>query len=264
MSDPRTDPVQDLAAAYALGALGPEESRRFEAWLAESPEARREVAEYREVAALLALEGTDASPDPALRRRVLERIGQSKGRALPEASERAVAAPRRAGTPALVWSALAASLVAALGLGGGLASARGELRALRERLDATAGRLAAREATLDAIFEPSVQMFQLTASGDPDPGIQLFWDRQRHRAIVHGFRLRPVPEGRAYQLWFIKDGAPVPSVTFRPEPDGHVKVEQVGVPADGSVTAAAVTIEPEAGSPQPTTPILLVGSLQKS
>jgi anti-sigma-K factor RskA len=124
--------------------------------------------------------------------------------------------------------------------------------------------LTAREATLNAIFEPGVQMFQLTASGDPDPGIQLFWDRQRNRAVVHGFKLKAVPEGRAYQLWFIKDGAPVPSVTFKPEPTGHVRLEQIPVPADGEVSAAAVTVEPESGSAQPTTPILLVGPLKRS
>jgi anti-sigma-K factor RskA len=94
--------------------------------------------------------------------------------------------------------------------------------------------------------------------------MQLFWDRRRHRAVLHGFKLRQVPEGRAYQLWFIKDGAPVPSVTFKPEPDGHVKLEQVVVPEDGTVSAAAVTLEPESGSAQPTSPILLVGQLQKS
>jgi anti-sigma-K factor RskA len=154
--------------------------------------------------------------------------------------------------------------VAALGLGAGLLSTRSELAALRQQLAATGLQLAAREATLNAIFEPDVQMFQLTASGDPDPGMQLFWDRRRHRAILHGFKLRQVPAGRAYQLWFIKDGAPVPSVTFKPEPDGHVKLEQVAVPEDGTVSAAAVTLEPESGSTQPTSPILLVGQLQKS
>ena len=109
-----------------------------------------------------------------------------------------------------------------------------------------------------------MQLFQLTASGDPDPLVQLFWDRQRHRAVLHGFRLDSVPEGRAYQLWFIKDGAPVPSVTFRPEPEGHVLVERIEVPADGDVTAAALTVEPESGSPQPTTPIRLLGPLKRA
>lgn len=258
MSDPRMDPVEDLAAAYALGALSPEESRRFEAHLAASPETQREVAEYREVAALLALGGPDSAPGPDLRRRILDRVGGSKVQPL-------TAAPaRRSATPRIMWGALAASLVAAIGLGAGLLSTRGEVAELRARLDATGQQLASREATLNAIFEPGVQMFQLTASGDPDPGIQLFWDRERHRAILHGFRLRSVPSGQAYQLWFIKDGAPVPSVTFTPEPTGHARVEQIEVPADGTVSAAAVTVEPAAGSAQPTSPILLVGPLQKS
>ena len=260
MSHPEQETLQDLAAAYALGALSPDEARRFEAFLAGSPEAQREVAEYREVAALLALGGPEAAPWPDLRERVLSRMRAPSARP-------AAAAPRRR-LPR--WGALAAGLVAAVGLGFGYVQLR-EVRDLRAQLGRTMQRLAetsdlltAREATLNAIFEPGVQMFQLTASGDPDPGIQLFWDQQRHRAIVHGFKLKPVPEGRAYQLWFIKDGAPVPSVTFKPEPTGHVRVEQIPVPADGEVSAAAVTVEPESGSTQPTTPILLVGPLKRS
>ena len=259
MSHPEQDTLLDLAAAHALGALSPEEARRFEAFLAGSPEARREVAEYRDVAALLALGGSEAAPSPDLRERVLSRI---QG-----APTRPSAAPRRRSPP---WGALAAGLVAAVGLGFGYVQLR-EVRDLRAELGRTMQRLAktselltAREATLNAIFEPGVQMFQLTASGDPDPLIQVFWDRERHRAIVHGFKLGPVPEGRAYQLWFIKDGAPVPSVTFKPEADGRVRLEQIAVPEDGTVSAAAVTVEPESGSPQPTSPILLVGQLQKS
>jgi anti-sigma-K factor RskA len=259
MSHPEQETLQDLAAAYALGALSPEEARRFEAFLPSSPEAQREVAEYRDVAALLALGGPEVAPSPDLKERVLSR---SRG-----PSGRPGAVARR---PQAYWGALAAGLVAVVGLGFGYVQLR-EARDLRAELGRTMQRLAetselltAREATLNAIYEPGVQMFQLTASGDPDPGIQLFWDRQRHRAIVHGFRLKPVPEGRAYQLWFIKDGAPVPSVTFKPEPDGHVSVEQIPVPAEGEVSAAAVTVEPESGSTQPTTPILLLGPLKRS
>jgi anti-sigma-K factor RskA len=247
------DSPRDLAAAYALGALAPEEARRFEAFLAGSPEAQREVAEYRDVAALLALGETDGEPGPDLRDRVLARVAAGRTRALPRSRSRAA-----------LWLALAASLVAVAALGLNLRAARGELRDLRELLSDTRGRLAAREATLDAIFEPGVQMYQLTASGDPEPGVQLFYDRQRQRAIIHGFRLRQLPENRAYQLWFIRDGKPVPSVTFKPESDGHARVEQIPVPTGGDVSAAAVTIEPETGSTQPTMPIVLVGPLKRS
>lgn len=259
MSHPEQDSPQDLAAAYALGALTPDEARRFEAYLAGSPEAQRELAEYREVAALLALAGSEPVPAPDLRERVLAR-GRTP-RARPAAGQPRARMPRLA---------LAAGLLAAVGLGFGFTQLttvrelRQELVLVGQRLDRTSDLLRAREATLNAIFEPGVQMFQLTASGDPDPLIQLFWDRRRHRAILHGFQLDSVPEGRAYQLWFIRDGAPVPSVTFRPEPSGHALVERIEVPSTGELTAAALTVEPESGSPEPTSPIRLVGPLKRS
>jgi anti-sigma-K factor RskA len=269
MTSPDHDSPQALAAAYALGALSPDEALKFEAFLATSAEARREVAEYREVAALLALDAPDATPGAALRARVMARTGGAQSWPLAEST----GAPRpiRSKRPFALVGAIAASLAAAAILGGALFTVRNQVRMLERelarrdvRLAETERQLGDREATLNAILEPGVRLFQLTASGDPDPGIQLFWNQRRNQAIVHGFRLKPVPEGRAYQLWFIQDGKPVPSVTFKPEPDGHAKVEGVQVPTDGALSAAAVTVEPEAGSAQPTSPIILVGVLQKS
>ena len=263
MTGPAHDAPLELAAAYALGALSPDEAQRFEAFLATSAEAQREVAEYREVATLLALGGDEAAPGEALRERVLARIGEGKTQTLPPAGS-----ARGRGAP---WLALAASLLLAVGLGAALVSARGRLAAVETELAArdrtlaqTRQQLSDRQATLNSILEPGVQLFQLTASGDPEPGIQLFWNRQQHRAIVHGYRLKAVPAGQAYQLWFIKDGKPVPSVTFKPEADGDASVGQIPVPSDGTVSAAAITVEPERGSAQPTSPIVMVGTLQKS
>ena len=78
MTGPAQDSPQDLAAAYALGALSADEARRFETFLATSPEAQREVPEYREVAALLALAGPEAEPRSTadLRERVLARVAE--------------------------------------------------------------------------------------------------------------------------------------------------------------------------------------------
>ena len=265
MSLPEQGSVRDLAAAYALGALGPDEQREFEALLSSSPEARHEVGEYRETVALLALAVPYADPRADLRARVLGGLQPRRGRGAVPA--RGARRPR----PMLLWGALAASLLAVVGLGANLLSLRGQVAALEtelaasERSLAERGReLAERLATLNAILEPGVRLYQLTASGDPDPGIQLFWDQQRNLAIVHGFRLNPVPRGRAYQLWFIKDGKPIPSITFKPESTGHVRIEGIPVPSGGSLSAAAVTVEPESGSVQPTSPIVLVGPLERS
>jgi anti-sigma-K factor RskA len=265
MSRPDQDSPQDLAAAYALGALSPEETRQFEAYLKGSPEARQEVAEYREVAALLALGGPDAAPSPDLRQRVLSQMHGPLVHSVPPST-----VPTSIRPPRPAWGALAAGLIAAVGLGFGYVQlrdaerARNQLNRAQQRLAETSELLSQRDRTIAQILAPGTRMYQLTATGDPDPGIQLVWDQRRHRAMVSGHRLKPLPAGRAYQLWFIKDGAPVPSVTFRPGPDGNIRVEDISVPPDGKVSAAAVTVEPTAGSAQPTSPIVMHGPLQDS
>jgi len=275
MTAPGQDSVQDLAAAYALGALSPEEITRFEAFLATSPEAQRDVAELREVAALLALGQGESAPSADLRERVLARVSGAKtvpiSRGPAANAHGATPSGSRGRVPPLYWGALAASLLAAVGLGLSSSQLRKDMAALRETVASTEATLAdrqrqleERETTLNSIFEPSVKLYQLTASGDPEPGIQLFWDQKRNTAIIHGFRLKPVPGGREYQLWFIKDGKPVPSVTFKPESTGHARVEQIPVPVGGALSAAAITVEPEGGSQQPTSTPILVGALQKS
>ncbi|MGH7702100.1 MAG: anti-sigma factor [Gemmatimonadales bacterium] len=258
-------PLRDHAAAYALGALDAEEARAFEALLAGSPELRREVDEYRETNALLAL-GTSApqAPNPALRAQVLERIAREKVVPL----RRAPTGPRRQSL--LVWAALAASLVAVVGLGVSVRELRRQLgerdaalASLGQELADRNARLTAREATLNALLEPGVRLSTLVSAADPMPGMQLFVNPRRNIAIAHAFNLKPAGAGRAYQLWFIpKAGKPIPSVTFNSEADGHAMVEQIVVPTGVDLTAAAITDEPASGSPQPTTPVLLVGALQ--
>jgi len=253
--------MQDLAAAYALGALSPEETRAFEAYLAGSPEAQREVAEFREVSALLAEGAPGAAPDPGLRDRVLQRIGRSKG--VPLAQRRSPTF----GVPLPIWVALAASVALAIGLGTMLVKTRRELAtrlaaidSVRATLAQVETRLTEREQTLNAIMEPGVTLSLLSTTNAPQPRIQLFWNQEKHQAIVHAFRLSPVDSGLVYQLWFIKDGKPIPSVTFNSEPTGHALLRDVAMPEGSS--HAAVTIEPSGGSLQPTSPVIMIGELK--
>jgi anti-sigma-K factor RskA len=80
---------------------------------------------------------------------------------------------------------------------------------------------------------------------------------------VHAVNLPPAAGKRVYQLWFIpRTGRPIPSVTFNSEASGRALVQKVSVPANVELTAAALTEEPEGGSTQPTTPVILAGSFE--
>ena len=263
MSTPDDTAMRDLAAAYVLGALAPEEARAFEAFMASSPEARREVDEYRETAALLALGGEERRPPPELRARVQAATAGARTRPL--------RVERRSPWRPILWVGLAAALLAVVWLGLRTRSLGEELAArdsaiaeLERRVNELGQGVFDRDAILAAVLSRDVQLVQLTASGDPDPAIQIFWDRARNTALVNAIGLQPAPQGRTYQLWWIRDGKPVPSVTFDVRADGARVVRGVSVPSDGELSAAAVTQEPAGGSQQPTSPILLVGQLPKS
>jgi len=257
MSDP-TD-WRDLAAAYALGALGPEEARAFEDAMASTPSLAAEVAEYRELNALLALRDAGAPPPPApLRARVLDRVGEGMPRK-PEVTPLPARRPR-SGREVVLAIALAASVVLAVGLSLDVGNLRDAVSGLRDRLEETEAQLARRESTLNALLEPGVELVVLSATGERPPGIQIFWNRQAHTVVLHAFGLQPAPEGQTYQLWVIQNGTPVPSRTFNSEADGHALVEGIAVPAEGGIEAYAVTREPAGGSATPTLPILLFGS----
>jgi anti-sigma-K factor RskA len=256
MSDALQDPLRDLAPGYVLGALSPEEARAFEVAMAGSPELRREVAEYRELSALLAL-SDERPPAAELKERLRARIhGETP-------ASRPATPPRRSNFSLVAMGlGMAAAVVLAVGLSlkvGRLTDALGardSVLAERER------RLAEREATLNAILEPSVQLTTLTATGAAAPVLQVFWDRARHSLILHSFNLPPAPSGRTYQLWLMrKKGNPIPSQVFNTEPTGHQLVQSISVPAGEEIVGFALTIEPAGGSPQPTSTPILYGAV---
>ena len=73
MIDERTE---ELAAAYALGALEPEEISAFEAQLLREPELRALVADLRGVSVLVAGGAPRLKPSAALRARVIADMGE--------------------------------------------------------------------------------------------------------------------------------------------------------------------------------------------
>jgi anti-sigma-K factor RskA len=71
-------------------------------------------------------------------------------------------------------------------------------------------------------------------------------------------KLPNVPQGKAYQLWFIVGkNPPMPGKTFSPDSEGK-GVLQDQMPKEVLDSAIfAITLEPEGGSSAPTSPIYL-------
>lgn len=254
--------VRDQAAAYALGALPPDEVPAFETAMAHDPAIAALVAEFRELAALIARSPGVASSRPELKSRVLARVASEKVHRLPAADPESGRDRRGA------WLAAAAVLLmgAAALLAWNLAKTRSELARIRTDLAIAQDSLAAQTLTLGTLLGggEALTVVRLSSTGAQPPGMQLFWNRRAGRGVLHAYGLPPAPPGRVYQLWLIRDGVPVPSQLFNSGPDGEVLVTNFALPSGEGVTAAAVTEEPAGGSPQPTSPILLLGALPAS
>jgi anti-sigma-K factor RskA len=262
MSEGNPETMRDLVAGYSLGALTPEETRAFEAALAISPELQRELQEHREVNALLAL-ADERTPPAELKARLRERIGRTKEVRLPGRSGSGGSEPApRSFTPLVMGAGLAAAVLVAVVLSLKVRSLAETVAARDSALAATEQRLAGREATLNAILEPTTQLVTMVAPGEKPPIAQVFFDPRKRSVIVHTFNLTPVAAGRTFQLWFLrKNGNPIPSQVFNTESTGHGLVQGVQVPVGEEITGFALTVEPAGGSPQPTSAPFLAGFL---
>ena len=73
--------------------------------------------------------------------------------------------------------------------------------------------------------------------------------------------LQPLAEDKGYEFWFFRNGDPQPSDVFTVNPNG---TNTVLVNANDTVEKFkgwGVTIEPKAGVPKPTGPIVILGGL---
>jgi anti-sigma-K factor RskA len=210
-------------AAYALGALTDEETRRFEAHLETCDLCRTDLAALRPVVDALPAAAEQVEPPRALKRRIMGVVEE-------EARERARAErPRRASRFSLaslrpVPALAAACLVLLAGVGVGaavLAGGEGDARQL-------AGQCIRSCESVSMRVEDGHGTLKVEGLAQP-------------------------PRGRVYQVWthrFGEDPKPTDAL-FTVDKDGSASVD---VPADAErVDQILVTDEPRGGSPAPTT-----------
>ena len=240
---------EDLKDAYVLGALPEEEREEFEQYLAAHPDLHAEIEELSTVAALLAFSVREQEPSPDLRRRIMDTVEAEAVQ--PRTSQRRswLARLREAVGPRDL--ALAAAVVLTIGLFSWGMLLQGEVRDLQGRVQSLQSQ------PQDQSQGP--QMIALGGAGTEQGVRAELITLEGDRAVLVAENMPPAPEGKTYQIWVIKGDTPKPSGLFEPKGDSIAAV--VENPVEGA-DAVAVTVEPEGGSPKPTTEPMLVGKVK--
>lgn len=279
---------EEKAALYALGALSQHEARSFERHLAEScSSCEAAMLQFDQVVETVAFELTPASPPAYLRDMLLARIereGQTRrisaGRTQspdPGQVPRTLAGtttfsqkrqqPRSSfGRVILPWAVAASLAIAVLGSLFALNRAGRMSDDLRAQLAAAEVNLARQSELRDELAQinevlSSTGHREIALAGQapaPSASAKVYWNTQNNRWVVTANLPQP-PKGQVYQLWFVTAQEKVSAGLIVPDERGHGFIV-ANVPANiGAIAAAAITLEPEGGSKQPTMPIHAVG-----
>lgn len=237
--NPEHEEMKDLIAAYVLGSVPAEEVPRVRSHILTCEECMREADSYSEVAGSLGLATGEEPLPPGFADKVL---AQARSEAPGPVDELEAARRKRRWTgrfkaPSLIS---AAAVLAAFALvTGSLVQTRSKLRE--------------RDQVLTALIHSKGAA---DLQGDVGATGKLVPTSEGAYLLVAG--LGEPPAGHTYQLWLLHGTSPTSAGTF--DPDDGVAIITTNLDT-ASFDAAAVTIEPQGGSPEPTTDPILSGSL---
>ena len=170
--------------------------------------------------------------------------------------------PRRGWWGWLGWAATVAVVVFALSLWRDNSALRDMLASAGSREAESARQLEELRKIAAPIMEPEAQRVTLVAAKTPpQPQGKAFYLRKRNSLVFIASNMPALPPQKAYELWLIPtSGNPIPAGMFKPDAHGSASVVNPPLPPGTEAKAFAVTMENEAGSATPTTPILMMGA----
>jgi len=244
----------DDLALHALGALRGEELVVLQKHLQTCGECSRELEQLRGDTALIGVSVTGAHPPDRSRKRLLEAIA-GEPRHSPVHT-------RRPAWGWLGWAVAAAAIVLAAiiwrqnaGLQRSLAESSHEQAREMAELQ-RARRVVAALTSTDAMHVTLVH-----ANTPPQPQGRTIYSPHQGTLIFVANNMPALPAQKAYELWLIPmQGAPLPAGVFKPDTHGNVSLIAPPMPNGTQAKAFAITVEPEAGSPAPTSPVMMVGT----
>ena len=252
--------AEDLAL-YAVGALEAGSCAQLEQHLRECPACRRELEALRGDAALLALSVSGPAPPGRARERLLSAVAATAREGERHEREPLFASRRPWWSFAPAFAALVLAVFAIL--------------LLRENanLKRTNQEVVADLNTLEEKYRHDHEIAELVMAKDAVhvslgstapltvPHASTIYQPKTGHLFLIASNLRPLPAGMTYELWLIpKSGAPMPYGLFKPGAKGRAVMMHMPKMIGGmEAKAFAVTMEPEGGSDEPTSEILLMG-----
>jgi anti-sigma-K factor RskA len=231
------DDIRDLLPAYALGMVDPAERAQIEAALVHSSELQAELAELQVVVGQLGTAVPQIAPPANLGKRLMEkaaRPSQSAGR-----------------DPYVRWRyyALAAAAVLVIFFGVAVWSTLND----EEQPDRISHILE---------NEQSVWINLAGSQGFEDIGGAFVIDPTRQWAVLQVKNLQVLDPEKTYQLWLVRDDERRSGLLFRPDVTDPMLL--VDLPEDfETFQVMGVTIEPQGGSPGPTSDPVFVAVLNE-
>ena len=233
--------LQDLFELYSLALLEREERSEVEAHLTRGCEiCRKRLKDALAVNAAILASVPQTPPPARLRRRVLAGFGIER--------------------PGWGWlGAFAAALMLVVALWLSVQERRRENELADARRDAFQAR-AERDRLVQAfqiLNQPETKRVNF-GEGQPSPPRGNIFVHSKLGVLLIASNLPALPAGRTYEMWVIptKAGAPRPAGLFQSDAQG-LAINILPVPLD-SLYAVAVSVEPEAGSPAPTTTPIII------
>jgi anti-sigma-K factor RskA len=228
-------------AAYAMGALDPQEVSALEAHLQTCDSCRVDLAEYQRISTGLLSALPPKAPSAALKQGLEKRL-QSQW---------------KSNRPQMKWSMnrMVATGALVLLLGINIISAF-EIYSLKQEQSELDGQYSSQQSAIAMLAYPSTQTVGFEQGGISG---SLLVDKKRNLLAVFAWHLPPAPAGKTYQVWLIDPQEDRTSGGFLVPENNQPFVMNIirsPQPLMGFV-GLGVTLEPLGGSPKPTGPRVL-------
>ena len=254
---------EELSAAYALGAVTPEEQQAARAHIATCAKCTRLARQLRSVVDMLPLSVTQVTPPAALRERVLAAV-QREGRVVPIERGTEIRARKKK----LGWSTrlLATAAIVLLLLTGAMTAWNVSLQqhatSLQQQNTRLGRQVAALQSTKNTLQREVAQVYTMQGNGPAQAATgSLIYIPQKDITLLYVYGLPKLQGNHLYQGWLIRNNKPTSIGTLTIQ-NGIASLTYSGKLKGFDTAAVSLEPGPSASIGTPAGPVIVTGGLQ--